>query len=183
MGVVWRALDLELGRPVTLKRSLGEDGPLTEARVRRTGASLADRHARGIVHRDVKPGNVLVASDDVAKLTDLGIARWTEVTRAAAPSSPARSGTSHRKSPTAAKPVPLRTSSPSAPPVRRDRRPLAVGLRRGRSVRADPPRGRRTATARDLDRQTRRTPRFRVRQRLSDAGVDGLRPEEVGEPR
>ena len=37
-------------------------------------------HAKGIVHRDINPGNVLVADDGTAKLTDLGIARWTEVT-------------------------------------------------------------------------------------------------------
>ncbi len=38
-------------------------------------AALAPAHAAGITHRDVKPGNVLVAHDGRVKLTDFGIAR------------------------------------------------------------------------------------------------------------
>lgn len=43
-------------------------------------ATLAAAHAAGVVHRDVAPGNVLVADDGTAKLTDFGISAWRAAT-------------------------------------------------------------------------------------------------------
>ena len=64
----------------TLKR-----GPLRPERVslmlRDLGAALDHVHAHGVVHRDVKPGNVLLRKDGVTKLVDLGIATASDQTR------------------------------------------------------------------------------------------------------
>jgi serine/threonine-protein kinase len=45
--------------------------------VRQIGSALDAAHAAGVLHRDVKPENILVSADDFAYLVDFGIATAT----------------------------------------------------------------------------------------------------------
>ncbi|WP_143675967.1 serine/threonine-protein kinase, partial [Streptomyces milbemycinicus] len=67
----------------SLSQAIADEGALPEPSVRALGAGLAEAlvavHALGLVHRDVKPSNVLLALDG-PRLIDFGIARATQGT-------------------------------------------------------------------------------------------------------
>ena len=74
---IWLVMEYVPGS--TLSELIAREGRLAPRRVAVIGAQVADglaaAHARGTVHRDVKPGNILVTDSDVAKIGDFGIAR------------------------------------------------------------------------------------------------------------
>ncbi|WP_433781044.1 protein kinase domain-containing protein [Actinomycetospora sp. CA-101289] len=65
----------------SLAALIAEHGPLEPAEAAWVGAQVADAlgavHEAGIVHGDIKPGNVLITDDGVAKITDFGVSRAT----------------------------------------------------------------------------------------------------------
>jgi hypothetical protein len=85
-GSIW--LVMELVDAPSLAQVVADDGPLDHARAARIGlgvlGALEAAHAVGIVHRDVKPANVLVLRDDRTKLADFGVATIRDESRVTA---------------------------------------------------------------------------------------------------
>ncbi|WP_336032568.1 serine/threonine-protein kinase [Geodermatophilus sp. FMUSA9-8] len=79
-GEVCAHLVMELVDGESLSSLLTREGRLPAGRVLdlvgQTAAGLGAAHAAGVVHRDVKPGNLLVGRDGVVRITDFGVA-WS----------------------------------------------------------------------------------------------------------
>jgi serine/threonine protein kinase len=75
-------LVMELVEGTDLSRLVKSSGPLPPAwaceLVRQAALALAHAHDRGLVHRDVKPSNLILAPDGTVRLLDLGLALATE---------------------------------------------------------------------------------------------------------
>jgi serine/threonine-protein kinase len=73
------AMEYVDGRSLTRYLVAPDDLPLSAkiAIVGQTAEALAHAHERGVLHRDIKPGNILIARDGRVKVTDFGIGRFT----------------------------------------------------------------------------------------------------------
>ncbi len=80
-GIYYMVMELVAGQ--SLREILAAHGPLAPAQavevLRQTLAALEHAHRQGIVHRDVKPENVMVTRDGLVKVADFGLARaWAD---------------------------------------------------------------------------------------------------------
>jgi serine/threonine-protein kinase len=76
--LAYLVMELVEGEPLSavLRREGRLDTATTLSVLEQTASALAEAHRVGLVHRDVKPGNILVCPDGSVKITDFGIA-WS----------------------------------------------------------------------------------------------------------
>ena len=76
-GVVFLAMELITGH--TLRDTISKESPMSPARalslMEPVLSALASAHRAGLIHRDVKPENVLIADDGRIKVADFGLAK------------------------------------------------------------------------------------------------------------
>jgi tRNA A-37 threonylcarbamoyl transferase component Bud32 len=81
-GILYLVMDYRPGR--TLGEVIDDEGPLplerTAGLLTQIASALDYAHDQGLVHRDVKPGNVIVGEEDRATLTDFGLVKAMEGT-------------------------------------------------------------------------------------------------------
>lgn len=79
-GLGWIAMELVVGEPLT---SILEKYPIVEPKfilsvLYQACGALAAVHKAGIIHRDIKPGNILVTKEGIVKLSDFGISKASD---------------------------------------------------------------------------------------------------------
>ncbi len=76
-GIAYLVMEFVDGEP--LSSILEKERTISEVRVvhllTQTSRGLGAAHAAGVMHRDIKPGNLLVFGDDQVKITDFGVSR------------------------------------------------------------------------------------------------------------
>ncbi|MDQ6716033.1 MAG: protein kinase [Actinomycetota bacterium] len=78
-GAAYLVMELVDGQPLSQLIARGPFAPeRTRAIIGQAALALAAAHEAGVVHRDVKPANILITSEGRVKLTDFGIARATD---------------------------------------------------------------------------------------------------------
>lgn len=79
-GSAYLVMELVPGEPLSAKieREHVLSADWTLSMIAQTARALAVAHAQGLVHRDVKPGNLLITPTDKVKITDFGIARLAD---------------------------------------------------------------------------------------------------------
>jgi serine/threonine-protein kinase len=107
------AMELVEGRTIAVElRLCGPFGPERALDViRQSAAGLAAAHRNDIVHRDVKPQNLLITADGTVKVTDFGIARFLTDTTTTMTATGQVLGTSHFLAPERAQGLPAGKAS------------------------------------------------------------------------
>jgi len=101
-GVNYFVMEMVEGH-VTLKDLIRERGVLSARAslgvARQVAVALAEAHSRGIVHRDIKPQNILLSPEGLVKVTDFGIARAQSLSQGTLSNSDSVVGSVHYISP------------------------------------------------------------------------------------
>ncbi len=79
-GSAYLVMELVPGEPLStlIEREHVLSADWTLSMIAQTARALSVAHAQGLVHRDVKPGNLLITPDNKVKITDFGIARLAD---------------------------------------------------------------------------------------------------------